>query len=197
MSIIAEKHREEMPPPPPPRPPRSPTHPHISEKSALSQPEVIRRNSLEIEYSTPRKATSTQHRTDDSLGSAGTEENTAVGGLLRTIQRPLSSLGRMFSEDAPSVPPGSREHLGPPRSPPRLSPAVFQPPRRSDEVRRSIEAPRRISKMDDSQNRSSNAEDAAARQAVAEAAEAQRLQRAEHRNVVELVFRIYIWLLIA
>lgn len=190
VSIIAEKHREEMPPPPPPpRPSRSPNHPHISEKSGLSQPEVIRRNSLEVEYSTSRKATSLQDGADDVLRHDGSEGSTAVGGLLRTIKRPLSSLGKMFTDETPNVPPsGPQEYFGPSRSPPRLSPAVFQPPRRRDEAISSSEESRISSTMNDGQANKANAEDAAARQAVAEAAEAQRIQKAEHRNVVELVF---------
>ena len=113
----------------------------------------------------------------------GADEKAAVSGLLRTIQRPLSSIGRIFSEDA-----GSSLSSGglrvqelsahPPETPRRLSPAVFQPPRSSTELRSSGEESRvRTPRY--------NAEDAAARQASAEAAEAHRIQQAEHSNVVE------------
>ena len=113
----------------------------------------------------------------------GTDEKAAVGGLLRTIQRPLSSIGRMFSEEAPST-----QHTGnlrvqavsihPPETPRRLSPAGFQQPRSSSEMRSSGEEPR-------ARTPQYSAEDAAARQASAEVAEAHRIQRAEHNDVVE------------
>ena len=125
VSIIAEKHKAEMPTPPPPR---QINHSQISEKSSLSQPEVIPRNSLEAEYSTPRRPSSSRENYPNPGGGDGSGDSTAVNGLLRTIQKPLSSIGRMFSEDAP--PPQQRAHLGP-TPPVRLSPSVFQPPRKS------------------------------------------------------------------
>ena len=190
VSAIAERHQEELSPPtiPPqrPQPPRVPTHGQISEKSGPSLPEVIPRNSIEAEYSTPRKSPSLRGRQGEFTD--GVEDNTAVSGLLRTIQKPLSSIGRMFSDDPgpgpQRLPPESQPH-------PRLSPAVFQPPRHSDEMDGSTERPQQAQAPQvppitgESQNRKLSAEDAAARQASAEAAEAQRIQRAEHHNVVE------------
>lgn len=46
VSAITEGH--EQAPSPPPRPPRQPSHVHISEKSGISPPEVIPRNSVEV-----------------------------------------------------------------------------------------------------------------------------------------------------
>lgn len=188
VSAIAERHKEEMPSPLP-RPPRSPNHHQISEKSGLSQPEVIPRNSIEAEYSSPRKSSSLKVKAENFGGSDGTEENSAVSGLLRTIQRPLSSLGRIFSEESENL-----QQLGPQRAPTqpprpqRLSPAVFQPPRNSEEGLRPNEDPRLTPEsVNVSETKKLNAEDAAARQASAEAEEAQRIQRAEHNSVVELV----------
>ena len=186
VSEIAERHEEKseemMPPPAPPPPPRPP---HISEKSGLSEPEMIPRNSMEGEYNTPSRPLSSRGSMDRRPGTDGSDDSNAVTGLLRTIQRPLSSIGRMFSDDAPAGQyPGSRgqtEGLPPTPAPApiRLSPSVFQPPRKSNEEVRSPPAnqpshPQQIS-----------AEDAAARQASAEAAEAHRIQRIEHKDVVE------------
>ena len=206
VSIIAEKHREKLPPPATPRsqPPRAPTAGHLSEKSRPSMPEVIPRNSIDAEYSSPHKSPSLRGRSGES-GDGELEDNTAVSGLLRTIQKPLSSIGRMFSDD-PAL--GSTPvHLGPPpesQPPPRLSPAVFQPPRRREDTDglaeglQSLEAGQRplVRPPDPIPNggeaRKLSAEDAAARQASAEAAEAQRIQRAEHKNIIELVCSCFV-----
>ena len=186
VSIIAERHKEEMPSPTPPPPSRTPIHPQFSEKSGLSQPEVTPRNSIEAEYSTPRRSTSSRDTSGPFSSNDGSDDGTAMSGLLRTIQKPLSSIGRMFSEDHPYMP--QKNPALPPGPPPRLSPAVFQPPRPSNEVRRSNEESQTISNIDRGRERKLSAEDAAARQASAEAAEAQRIQRAEHQTVVELVY---------
>ncbi|KKZ65318.1 hypothetical protein EMCG_08834 [[Emmonsia] crescens] len=144
------------------------------EKSALSEPEVTPRNSTEGESYTRRKDT-------PQLGSS--EDNVAVAGLLRTIQKPLSTIGRIFSETDPQGGPT------PPQPQPvaqqRLSSPTLLNTHQIDEGRRSAErqrgrediTPQQISKLD--------AQEAAARQASAEAAEARRIQRAEHNNVVE------------
>lgn len=185
VSVIAERHREELAPPPPP--PRHPVHTQISEKSGLSQPEVVPRNSIEAEYSTPRRPTSSRDKGAPFIGNDGTDDNTAVSGLLRTIQRPLSSIGRMFSEEpsASAQRPQPEGHGSLSNAPQRLSPAVFQPPRHSDEARRPTEDLGFVEGAHRPKERKLSAEDAAARQASAEAAEAQRIQRAEHSNIVE------------
>ncbi len=175
VSAITERHKEHVP--------QSPRHPRVSDKSALSEPEIVPQSSVEVEYATPRRSTSSRRVIDKSVGSDG--ENTAVGGLLRTIQRPLSSLGRMFSEEPPTQHSGATSPfpLGPQPSPPRLSPAVFQPPRDSNETRRSHEG---IRKSEAGRRQTAGlSADQTARQASTETAEAQRLLRVEHNNVVE------------
>lgn len=176
---IAERHKDEMP--------LSIRHP-VSEKSGLSEPEMVPRNSVEAEYVNPVRPTSSR---GGILTNDGSDESTAVNGLLRTIQRPLSSIGRIFSEDAPKIQNSVNKpapELTPQPSPtPRLSPAVFQPPRNYDDIRRSSEDSRVSEKCDPRQANRLIVGDAAARQASAEAAEAQRIQRVEHDNVVELV----------
>lgn len=127
---------------------------------------------MEGESSNPRKSTSSnEYDSGDVL-----DEKAAMTGLLRTIQRPLSSIGRIFSEEP------SSSHTGPARTPlPGNSPRMTPSPRVSSDVPQ-----RRMSNNHDTTTRSRlSAEDAAARQASAEAAEAHRIQRAEHANVVE------------
>ena len=199
VSIIAEKHREKTPLTAPQKrqPAKGPTASHLSEKSSPSMPEVIPRNSIDAEYSSPHK-TNAMREGPGEAGKREIEDNTAVGGLLRTIQRPLTSIGRMFTDDPG---PGLNSHTRLPpgsQSPTRLSPALFQPPRRSEDANgtterpsmRSAKEPATVSKTSDLDGDSAgklSAEDAASRQASAEAAEAQRLQRAEHQNIVEFV----------
>jgi hypothetical protein len=167
VSAIAEKHQasEALPPPP---------QAQLSEKSTLNRPELSQRRSGDGESSAPRKLTSS-YETDSG---DGVDEKAAMSGLLRTIQRPLTSIGRIFSEE--TVPMQS----GPARTPlpgntPRMSPS---PATDTDRAR----SPLRASTAGEERSRNRlNAEDAAARQASAEAAEARRIQLAEHANVVE------------
>ena len=181
VSAIAEKHKEEeatsLPVP----------QPLLREKSAISEPEVTPRNSEEGER-TPGKRSLPVRSAVDSI-SDDTEENAAVAGLLRTIQKPLSSIGRIFSED-PSpqqrASPSSRASSDRPSSTgPRTSKLLPLPPpspRGSSERTRD---PRLDQGYDGQDNSRLSAQDAAARQASAEAAQAERIQRAEHRNVIE------------
>lgn len=184
VSEIAERHekKEEIPSSPaPPAPPPRPTH--ISEKSGLSEPQMIPRNSMEGEYNTPSRPLSSRGPLDRRIGTNSQDDSNAVGGLLRTIQKPLSSIGRMFTEDSSSAPfPGAQSHplqASQSDAPRRLSPTVFQPPRRSIEETRPTQLPPHGSP------RPLSAEDATARQASVEAAEAHRIQRIEHQDVVE------------
>ncbi|KAF2263315.1 hypothetical protein CC78DRAFT_534091 [Lojkania enalia] len=200
VSEIAERHSDPQPTSPsssnapqlrvqanPPATPghrRMPSpHLHLSEKSTLSRPEVTPRNSLEAERAGPRRSTSQRSEHGHSDQS---EENAAVAGLLRTIQKPLSTIGRIFSDNdnsasfhsVPTPPPGTTPHLTPP--PPRRSseyPSGNAQTTEKELQRRSAEEQRHRQRM--------SAEESAARQASAEAEEARRIQRQEHRVVVE------------
>ncbi|KAI2620074.1 hypothetical protein GGR54DRAFT_602401 [Hypoxylon sp. NC1633] len=156
VSAIAEKHRAEEP--------ATPSQPQQSEKSGLyPRATSSTRPSLDIDgSSTPRRSTSSNDDNDSS------EEGPAITGLLRSIQRPLSSIGRIFSEDPSGAGPSAPTRLPQPDTPSRLS------PRPSVDAHPSMDVRQRLS-----------AEEAAARQASAEVAEAQRIHRAEHNNVVE------------
>ncbi|PVI00912.1 hypothetical protein DM02DRAFT_592096 [Periconia macrospinosa] len=178
VSAIAERHQAETSPTsanPPPLPTRSnpPTTPghrrvpsphtlHPSEKSTISRPEITNRNSHEAERAGPRRSTSLRNGKPEG-DQQPEEENAAVAGLLRTIQRPLSTIGRIFSDNdthASSSSTPSPAGISASGNTPRITP---QPSRRSSEY----------------------AKDAAARQASAEAEEARRIQRQEHAVVVE------------
>ncbi|KAL4787220.1 hypothetical protein BJX76DRAFT_319204 [Aspergillus varians] len=115
------------------------------------------------------------------------EDNAPVAGLLRTIQKPLTTIGRIFSDDSDS-PQDTTPQPGTSR---RLSPNVYQPPRVSgEEIRRSGESAR-LRAAQPSPSQKLDAQDAAARQASAEDAEARRIQRTEHNNVVETLSNMF------
>ena len=167
VSAIAEKHQSEAAEQLPPT--------QLSEKSTLSRPEVTPRHSMEGESSIARKSTSS----NEYDSGDGMDEKAAMTGLLRTIQRPLSSIGRIFSEEGSS----SSAQGGPARTPlPGNTPRMTPSPRISTDRARS---PARQANNSERIRNQMTAEDSAARQASAEAAEAHRIQRAEHSNVVE------------
>jgi hypothetical protein len=165
VSAIAEKHRSETPPPPPPQ---------FEKSSSLKPPGTgefgpsSARPSLDADRpASPRRSTSSIEPRDSGEYS-GSDEKAAITGLLRSIQKPLSTIGRIFSDEPSSS--SSSAAAGP--STTIASPARTPQPERGDGA--DLRARQLLS-----------AEEAAARQASAEAAEAQRLHRAEHANVVE------------
>ncbi|PKS11801.1 hypothetical protein jhhlp_001094 [Lomentospora prolificans] len=182
VSAIAEKHRPQSPS----AAEAGPSQQFSEKGSGPLQPpqtgESSTRRSFD-EPTTPRRSTSSNEAAADSSG----EDQAAITGLLRTIQKPLSTIGRIFSDDpTPSTVPqsASRTSAPPPSSnhSPRPS-GDFQPrpasqPQAVGEEEPPVPPPR-------PSRPHLSAEEAAARQASAEAAEAQRLHRAEHTNIVE------------
>jgi hypothetical protein len=163
----------------------SPHYHHLSEKGPPVRPEVTTRNSMEAERAVPRRSTSVKDRKAES--DPPEEENAAVAGLLRTIQRPLSTIGRIFSDNdthnAPSGPATTPQQGNTPRPTPQV------PPRPSAEYPGQT-APSQYSEkprpsQEGQQRQRLSAEDAAARQASAEAEQARRIQMQEHKVVVE------------
>jgi hypothetical protein len=134
----------------------------------------MQRPSYDGESSTPRRSTSSY----ETENGDGMDEKSAMSGLLSTIQRPLSSIGRIFSDEGSSQP--ARTPL--PGNTPRMSPAIRN---NLDLPQTPPRGPTPASARTEQNRVRQTAEEAAARQASAEAAEAQRLQRAEHSNVVE------------
>ncbi|KAL4920258.1 hypothetical protein BDW62DRAFT_14226 [Aspergillus aurantiobrunneus] len=115
------------------------------------------------------------------------EDNAPVAGLLRTIQKPLSTIGKIFSDESDS-PQDTTPQPGTSR---RLTPNVYQPPRVSGEELRRSDEKARPRAAQPSPSRKLDVQDAAARQASAEDAEARRIQRAEHNNVVETLSNMF------
>jgi hypothetical protein len=160
----------------------SPHSLHLSEKSSLARPEVTPSNSLEAEKAGPRRSTSLRNSSGNKTeADVPEEENAAVAGLLRTIQKPLSTIGRIFSDNDVVSNPSSSQPGPTPRLTPQPPPA---PGRRSSDYADSNEKQRRSGEQERHRQRLS-AEDAAARQASAEAEEARKIQRQEHVVVVE------------
>ncbi|OWY45309.1 vacuolar protein sorting-associated protein 9 [Alternaria alternata] len=155
----------------------SPHYHHIAEKTTPLRPELTQRNSMEAETAGPRRSTSLKDRKSEA--EQPEEENAAVAGLLRTIQRPLSTIGRIFSDNDTHHPSG-----------PAIAQKPHLPPRASTEFpgqapQSNMNEKQRPSHEDDRQRQRLTAEDVAARQASAEAEEARRIQRQEHKVVVE------------
>ncbi|KAK1149306.1 hypothetical protein N8T08_006528 [Aspergillus melleus] len=132
-----------------------------------------------------RTSTDTQRGRREAAQSSD-EDTAPVAGILRTIQKPLSTIGRIFSDEPDSPVEPQTQPATTPQPGARLNPTVYQPPRSSGEERRSSE--RRSSERP---RRVMDAQDAAARQASAEDAEARRIQRAEHTNVVETLSNMF------
>jgi hypothetical protein len=162
VSAIAEKHQANSP--------AIAQQPVFNEKGQLLQQPSPSRPSFEGQqpHAYPPRST--------SLNDSGSNDETVpITGLLKTIQKPLSTIGRMFTDDGGQSSSSSSQEQQ--HAAPRLSqglPPPPPPPPRGD-----------ASQQRPTSRHALSAEEAAARQASAEAAEAQRLQRAEHANVVE------------
>ncbi|SMR43369.1 unnamed protein product [Zymoseptoria tritici ST99CH_1E4] len=185
VSAIAEKNRTEEYEDKSHTSPSTGPMSHLSEKSALSRPEVTPRNSMDAEHSSPRRNVSQRLNEKATQPSqSGEEDMNAVTGLLRSIQKPLSSIGRLLSDDtggSSQQQQGMRPASTPlPGSTPRgLSPSPRLDRTPSGRERSSNQRPQ------SRQRQPNNAEDAAARQASAEQAQAQNLRQREHQVVVE------------
>lgn len=171
VSAIVERHGQEVP---------CPKSYRMAEKSETSEPENRPQHSGDTEYMIARRPISSDaENSDHILKSNGTDDSRVVSGLLRTMQKPLSSISRIFSEEpSPQPSPGLS---------PRLSPAVFQPPRKGSDERRLYEEPKGKLIQGQTQPKNIAAEDVAVQQASAEAAEAQRIQKVQHHDAVEFV----------
>ncbi|KAL1893588.1 hypothetical protein Sste5346_006419 [Sporothrix stenoceras] len=165
VSAIAERHRAASPPLPiPPEDQDGETAKEAAPSKTgdslqpPGEPSTPRRSADSDRPRTPRSPRAAPPKSGDEADQEGDDDDDAekdvVTGLLRTIQRPLSTIGRLFSEEPAEEERGRTggEGEGTPAGGPR---------------------------------RQLSAEEAAARQASAETAEAQRLHRVEHANIVE------------
>ncbi|ROW04586.1 hypothetical protein VMCG_05007 [Cytospora schulzeri] len=153
VSAIAERHRLESPP-------TSATSERAPQSFGVLGESSSNRPSMESD-AVARSSYTERHSTSSNEDSGEYDEKAAITGLLRSIQKPLSTIGRMFTD---SEEPAMGSSSGSARSPAHTP----QPEARAA-----------------SQYNRYSAEEAAARQASAETAEAQRLHRAEHTNIVE------------
>jgi hypothetical protein len=166
---------------------------HLSEKSTPSRPEVTPRNSMDGERSSPRKSNSQRSSTprhqqqqqqqqtpkqkpSDTIYGTGMqdEEFDAVGGLLRSIQKPLSSIGRIFSDDGAdnSNNNSSNNRTPPPPMPPRPTTTSTFPGNNN-------------SSNSEEQRQQARAEHEALKRASVEAEESRKARARELRLVVE------------
>ncbi|EER28052.1 Vacuolar sorting protein 9 domain containing protein [Coccidioides posadasii C735 delta SOWgp] len=137
---------------------------------------------------TPRNSEELGSRSTDSPYASNPEDNPSMAGLLRTIQKPLTTIGRIFSDETESQQQQQRT-LGPPQQNPGLASAPYQQQQQQQQSNnglRGVDRQRSRNEPPTQQQRNGfEAQEAAARQASAEAAEAHRIQRAEHADVVE------------
>lgn len=178
VQAIAERNREAE------QNAMSPTtgHGQFSEKAGLGLGSAV---PADVGYGESSQRRTQGHQSTLSADSSvAGDDNPAVAGLLRTIQRPLSTLGRIFSDEG-----APNQSLQQPALPPRpLSPAVFQPPRDSIDGEEHPDAtPNRLKPATGRYA----AEEAAARQASAETAQAEMMQRKEHKHVVETLYGMF------
>ncbi|KDB21467.1 hypothetical protein H109_06635 [Trichophyton interdigitale MR816] len=164
VSAIAERN------PDPEEPPSVPEKPSASRaRETASQPSFEGNSNLrQNEHSPPYSPVS--------------DDNTPVAGLLRTIQKPLTTIGRIFSDDTDH----SRERSPFNQQSSATSENVpYNGQRPDSDSWRNQEGSRGRDGKSPSLATHFEAQEAAARQASAESAEARRIQRAEHNDVVE------------
>jgi hypothetical protein len=151
----------------------SPHYHHIQEKTTPLRPELTQRNSMEAETAGPRRSTSVKHNKTEA--EQPEEENAAVAGLLRTIQRPLNTIGRIFS-DTDTHQSSGQSTPSKPQAPTRAKTEVSEHHPNHEEDRRREKV---------------SGEEAAAKRASAEAEEIRRIQRREHQVVVETLTNMF------
>ncbi|TGZ78812.1 hypothetical protein EX30DRAFT_309535 [Ascodesmis nigricans] len=154
----------ERPSPPPEKLPPKPQTPITNPNPTAANPARPSSSSSASASTRSRPVTpNTAPTTTDGAPSEITDEKAAVAGLLRTIQKPLTTIGRIFSDDSGAANPNTSTPATPSSHDDALLTAQQQ------------HRPRLT------------AEDAAARQASAEAEEARRIGRMEYENVVEIL----------
>ncbi|KAJ4368464.1 hypothetical protein N0V83_006821 [Neocucurbitaria cava] len=172
----------------------SPHYHHIPEKATPLRPELTQRNSMEGE-----RARTSMTKDRKAEAEQPEEENAAVAGLLRTIQRPLSTIGRIFSDtdttSSSSTPRNTTPNVSNPPPPPRRSAefpgqtAASQQQQQLVNEKQHTQQQQQARPSQDQDTRHSrqrlSAEESAARQASAEAEQARRIQLQEHKVVVE------------
>lgn len=182
----------------------SPPKLSVNEKSLPSRPGSSQSNSLDNEkpQSSSEKSLPPT-RIDGSSEASDASHTPAVTGLLRTIQKPLSTIGRIFSDEGSIPSLSALRNTEPSNERPLLpdlqatpAPTASSPPRNSRlhpharERQRSYQGQAQppMQRPEDVLDEDPNnimEDDAAALRASAEAAEAYRIMQAEHGTVVE------------
>lgn len=162
VSAIAERH-------PPESEDKPPALPHRRPRSRAGD---VPESSLDGDGSSPQRLmVPREGNKSDSEG----EEHAAVAGLLRTIQRPLSTIGRIFSDEGTPA----RVQTQPPSTP--------QPPPKQTlaPLPRGANDAALRSSPDPFAAPPGSVEDSAARQASQEAEQARKIRAREEGNAVE------------
>lgn len=172
----------------------------IAERHTKETPLSVRRSDSQMPASSDTEMISQSATDPDSLivGSSRLSEadkrsdgRIAVNGILRTIQKPIISMGSIFSDETPTSLHstegnrfGDHPDLG---SPPftGLSQAAFQPPRNSHDGRRAHDAIRATVDTNPALVSRLSSDATLVRQASSDMAHVQQLQRDEHDDVVE------------
>lgn len=148
--------------------PSTPGMQRLSEKSSISRPEVTPKNSLEAERSSPRRNVSQRSQHSHQASTDTVDDFDAVTGLLKTIGKPLTTIGRIFSDEKSDAPQNSSLR---PSSTPLAGRGLSPGPKPQ----------RRLSADGAAQDQQS----AAGPQAGAETAQNQRARVQEYKVVVE------------
>ncbi|KAI5853013.1 hypothetical protein DFP73DRAFT_534829 [Morchella snyderi] len=155
----------------------------IAERPPPSPPQLPprRQSSYNTETVSEKGRRSTEGRSSTSSNdssSGESDEKAAVAGLLRTIQRPLTTIGRIFSDGEPANATLSlSSNSGPALTPRGRSPSA------EDSLLTAVGGRGHSGRR----KPAVTAEEAAARQASAETEEARRIQRNEHETVVDIL----------
>ena len=166
VSAIAERHREDTP---------------LSERHSGSQ---LPRDAEIVAHALAHSDKSVEKELDGSI---------AMTGLLRSMQKPLTSMGRIFSDEKPMLShsmkgyrlgdhprPSSVSSIG-------LSPVILQPPRDSYDARKTSDEIQHTPNTTPAQAAPVSECDTQVGRSASEMAQVRRLQRDEHNDVVELV----------
>lgn len=156
-----------------------------SEPSEPTEEELIARSLM-------GPAQSLESSADSMIVCKGSNGSISVNGLLRTIQKPLTSMGRIFSDESPSLHPtesnrlGQRSLVGYPTIS-GISPALFQPSGKTCDEGRVLDGRHNsgITKTNMSIEQDTVAN--LAGQIGSEMGQVRLHQRDEHKDVVELV----------
>jgi hypothetical protein len=175
VSAIAERHGEEVP---------LSAHHSVSEIPLWQEAETMARNST-------NSLGSLGESSGSSVAGKGLQDTIPVTGLLRTIQKPLNNMTRIFSEDRSTSP---HPNVGETPDAPSasnflpstgLSPAVFQPPQNRLDKATTSEGISGTPHVINAPDRDLGIDVNLPIKTSSEMAQIERIERDEHEDVVE------------